>query len=531
MIADHDHQLDQREAGRGGVDRPGDKTNSPGAAERDASAHIDAPPLVPEQRAPRRAPRPLCCGANATAVRALLALPAGRSPPERSRALFFIALLTLVMAAQTVGLAGSEALFLAQLSARQLPLAFVIASLAAVVGLGDLRGASRAARNDCAVRGRCCSARASLLVAVAARHARARRARALRTDRRVLPDALRLHEPLLDLRRRLLRHADQQAARARVRARLERRGAARRRARRGRRARGRAARDDRRSGASCCARPRRCSRSRGARCGAGGRWRRRSRRDQRRGHPRGRALRARVAARALAAARRRSGWCSRSSWRSTSTRTCSRAATPTPTALAVFSGRLSRALEPRRDRARAVGDAVADPALRRRGRARGASGAHARELRRAVRLGPARHRDRRARQPRADRQRRRAARSHARVQRAAAALPRPDSRVPRGHRRLRRDERGGPAPARARVAGSARARAARRRRRARLSRGQPRRAPRLSRHADRRDPHRPPRPRRPRRRDRRLGGGQPRRAVRRAAARRVRCARRARCCS
>src|SRR5262245_26708397 len=60
-------------------------------------------------------------------------LPAVRRP-ERSRALFFTALIAVVLGAQTVGLAGSEALFLARLSARELPLAFVIASLAAVGG-------------------------------------------------------------------------------------------------------------------------------------------------------------------------------------------------------------------------------------------------------------------------------------------------------------------------------------------------------------------------------------------------------------
>src|SRR5512145_1899144 len=60
-------------------------------------------------------------------------LPAVRRP-ERSRALFFTALLALVLGAQTVGLAGSEALFLARLSAAELPLAFVIASLVAVGG-------------------------------------------------------------------------------------------------------------------------------------------------------------------------------------------------------------------------------------------------------------------------------------------------------------------------------------------------------------------------------------------------------------
>src|SRR5262245_11648867 len=74
-------------------------------------------------------------------------LPAVRRN-ERSRALFFIALLTLVTAAQTAGLAGSEALFLAKLSALQLPLAFLFAAVAAMVGSGIYAALVGAARND-----------------------------------------------------------------------------------------------------------------------------------------------------------------------------------------------------------------------------------------------------------------------------------------------------------------------------------------------------------------------------------------------
>src|SRR5262245_2730455 len=74
-------------------------------------------------------------------------LPAVRRT-ERSRALFFIGLLTLVTAAQTTGLAGSEALFLAELSALQLPLAFLIAALAAMVGSGVYAALVGASRND-----------------------------------------------------------------------------------------------------------------------------------------------------------------------------------------------------------------------------------------------------------------------------------------------------------------------------------------------------------------------------------------------
>ena len=53
---------------------------------------------------------------------------------ERSRALFFIALLTLLTVAQTLGLAGSEALLLAQLGPSWLPVSFIGASLTTVVG-------------------------------------------------------------------------------------------------------------------------------------------------------------------------------------------------------------------------------------------------------------------------------------------------------------------------------------------------------------------------------------------------------------
>jgi Cyclic nucleotide-binding domain/HEAT repeats len=74
-------------------------------------------------------------------------LPAVRRA-ERGRALFFIGLLALVTAAQTVGLAGSEALFLARLSAQKLPLAFVSAALAAVVGSGIYAIAVGRVRND-----------------------------------------------------------------------------------------------------------------------------------------------------------------------------------------------------------------------------------------------------------------------------------------------------------------------------------------------------------------------------------------------
>ena len=53
---------------------------------------------------------------------------------ERSRFAFFAALFFLVTAAETVGLAGSESLFLAHPGASRLPSTWVAASLLAVVG-------------------------------------------------------------------------------------------------------------------------------------------------------------------------------------------------------------------------------------------------------------------------------------------------------------------------------------------------------------------------------------------------------------
>ena len=53
---------------------------------------------------------------------------------ERTRFLFFAGLFTLISFAQTVGLAGSEALLLGRLGAKALPLTFIFASLATVAG-------------------------------------------------------------------------------------------------------------------------------------------------------------------------------------------------------------------------------------------------------------------------------------------------------------------------------------------------------------------------------------------------------------
>jgi HEAT repeat protein len=53
---------------------------------------------------------------------------------ERTRFLFFAGLFTLINVAQTVGLAGSEALLLGKLGAQALPVTFIVASLATVLG-------------------------------------------------------------------------------------------------------------------------------------------------------------------------------------------------------------------------------------------------------------------------------------------------------------------------------------------------------------------------------------------------------------
>jgi HEAT repeat protein len=74
-------------------------------------------------------------------------LPAVRRS-ERRRALFFTGLLALVTAAQTAGLAGSEALFLSELSALRLPLAFVIAAITAMMASGIYAAVVGVARND-----------------------------------------------------------------------------------------------------------------------------------------------------------------------------------------------------------------------------------------------------------------------------------------------------------------------------------------------------------------------------------------------
>jgi HEAT repeat protein len=75
------------------------------------------------------------------------ALPAVRVS-ERSRALFFTALLTLISAAQTLGLAGSEALLLARLGAERLPVLFVAAALVTVLGSVVYAALVGRSRND-----------------------------------------------------------------------------------------------------------------------------------------------------------------------------------------------------------------------------------------------------------------------------------------------------------------------------------------------------------------------------------------------
>ena len=56
-------------------------------------------------------------------------------PRERGRFLFFAALSALLTGAQTVGLAGTDALFLAELGPSWLPLSFIMASAVAVTGV------------------------------------------------------------------------------------------------------------------------------------------------------------------------------------------------------------------------------------------------------------------------------------------------------------------------------------------------------------------------------------------------------------
>ncbi len=67
---------------------------------------------------------------------------------ERSRFLFFAGLLTLISMAQTMGLAGSEALVLAELGAGQLPPTFVAAALFTVLGSMVYAVRVGAVRND-----------------------------------------------------------------------------------------------------------------------------------------------------------------------------------------------------------------------------------------------------------------------------------------------------------------------------------------------------------------------------------------------
>jgi HEAT repeat protein len=74
-------------------------------------------------------------------------LPAVRRS-ERRRAVFFVLLLTLLSAAQTLGLAGSEALLLARLGAAALPGAFVAAALLTVAGSLLYAWRVGAVRND-----------------------------------------------------------------------------------------------------------------------------------------------------------------------------------------------------------------------------------------------------------------------------------------------------------------------------------------------------------------------------------------------
>ena len=74
-------------------------------------------------------------------------LPAVRTA-ERSRVAFFTALLGLIAAAQTLGLAGSEALLLARVGVQRLPEIFIAASLVTVAGSVVYAAAVGHSRND-----------------------------------------------------------------------------------------------------------------------------------------------------------------------------------------------------------------------------------------------------------------------------------------------------------------------------------------------------------------------------------------------
>jgi len=88
-------------------------------------------------------------------------------PLERERFRFFAALSAIITLAQTVGLAGSDALFLAELGAEALPAAFVLASVVSVTGcLGDALVVGQV-RNDALYVGVLAGVAVVLLVGVA----------------------------------------------------------------------------------------------------------------------------------------------------------------------------------------------------------------------------------------------------------------------------------------------------------------------------------------------------------------------------
>ncbi|MBW2390907.1 MAG: hypothetical protein JRG89_21100, partial [Deltaproteobacteria bacterium] len=69
-------------------------------------------------------------------------------PPERDRFLFFFQLSALLSLAQTLGLAGSEALFLERVGPSALPLVFVLAPIATVLGCIGYAAVVGRVRND-----------------------------------------------------------------------------------------------------------------------------------------------------------------------------------------------------------------------------------------------------------------------------------------------------------------------------------------------------------------------------------------------
>ncbi len=72
----------------------------------------------------------------------------GVRPTERRRFGFFFAISALISLAQTLGLVGSEALFLSRFGVELLPHVFIAASLVTVVGMLIYAALVASVRND-----------------------------------------------------------------------------------------------------------------------------------------------------------------------------------------------------------------------------------------------------------------------------------------------------------------------------------------------------------------------------------------------